>query len=50
VVVVRERADRSEYLDAGGVRIPRRLELDALRLHAAAMQECVEIDREDRAH
>ena len=50
VVVVRERADRPQHLDTRGVGIPRRLELDALRFHAAAMQQCIEIDREDRAH
>ena len=50
VIVVREGADRPQHLNAGGIRIPRRLELDALRLHPPAMQERVEIDREDRAH
>ena len=50
VVVVREGADGPEHLDPGGARIPRRLELDPLRLHPAAVQQCIEIDRQDRAH
>ena len=50
VVVVRERADRPQHLGAGGMRIPGRLELHPLGLHAAAVEEAVEVDGEDRAH
>lgn len=50
VIVIRKRADRPEYLRAGGVWIPRRLKLHPLRLYAAAMEEIVEIDGKNRTH
>ena len=50
VVVVRERADGPEHRGTRDVRIPSRLEFDPFRLHAAAIEEIVEIYRKDRAH
>ena len=50
VIIVRERTDRPERLRAGPLWIPRGLELHPLRLDAAAAEEIVEVDREDRAH
>ena len=50
VKVVRESADRLQDLRSRGPRIPRRLELHSLGLDRPAMQQAVEIDRQDGAH
>ena len=50
LMIVRERADRLEYLEAGGIGIPARLELDPHRLDGAAAKEIVDVDRQDGAH
>ena len=39
--VIRERTDGAEYLRSRHVRIPRCLELDALRLHSPAVEKVV---------
>ncbi len=45
VVVVRKCANCLQDLISGRIGIPRRLELDSLRLHASAMKQVVKIDR-----
>ena len=50
VVVVGERADRLEHLRPGGVWIPGGLELYPHRLHAAAVEQVGQVDRESVAH
>ena len=47
VIIVGEGADRPQRLEPRRMRVPGRLEFHPLRLHAAAVEEVVEVDRKN---
>jgi len=50
LMIVGERTDRLQHLEAGGIGIPARLELDAHGLDGSTTDEIIDVDGQDGAH